>query len=138
VIAFNACSGPIPLRWAYLALRGIAPALAEEALGRMGLSRCALGFLVIASKARCGPIPLRWAYGGSAGSVLRSQRKLWGVGAFALCARGFWCSLPRLAADRSRSAGSMGGSAGGRKDLDGVGAGECGMFLAFLLEEGSG
>jgi hypothetical protein len=74
----------------------------------------------------------------SAGTVLRSQRKLWGVGAFALCARFFWCSLPRLAADPSRSAGSMGGSAGGRKDLDGVGAGECGMFLAFLLEEGSG
>jgi len=28
----------------------------------MGLSRCALGILVIASKARCGPIPLRLAY----------------------------------------------------------------------------
>ncbi len=43
-------------------LRGIGPALAEEALGRMGLSRCARGALVIASKARCGPIPLRLAY----------------------------------------------------------------------------
>jgi hypothetical protein len=43
-------------------LRGIGPSLAEEALGRMGLSRCARGVLGIASKARCGPIPLRWAY----------------------------------------------------------------------------
>jgi len=44
-------------------LRGIGPVLAEEALGRIGLSRCALGILVIASKARFGPIPLRLAYG---------------------------------------------------------------------------
>jgi hypothetical protein len=28
----------------------------------MGLSRCALGILVIASKACYGPIPLRWVY----------------------------------------------------------------------------
>jgi hypothetical protein len=44
-------------------LRGISPALAEEARGRMGLSRGARGDLLIASKARCGPIPLRLAYG---------------------------------------------------------------------------
>ena len=49
------------------ALRGIGPALAEEALGRMGLSRCARGALVIASKARCGPIPLRLAWWGLRG-----------------------------------------------------------------------
>ena len=61
VFASKACSGPIPLRWAYGALRGIGPALAEEARGRIGLSRCARGILVIASKARYGPIPLRWA-----------------------------------------------------------------------------
>ena len=65
VIASKACSGPIPLRWAYGALRGIGPSLAEEALGRMGLSRVARGALVFASKARSGPIPLRWAYFGA-------------------------------------------------------------------------
>ena len=62
MIASKARCGPIPLRWAYGALRGIGPTLAEEARGRIGLSRCARGALVIASKARCGPIPLRWAY----------------------------------------------------------------------------
>jgi hypothetical protein len=130
VIASKACSGPIPLRWAYLcgrsqegsgeegvfalcargfgdrlqcslrtdpatlgvfgALRGIGPTLAEEARGRMELSRCARGDLVIASKACSGPIPLRWAYlGCSAGSVLRTQEGSGEDGAFALCARGF-------------------------------------------------
>jgi hypothetical protein len=63
VIASKARCGPIPLRWAYGALRWNGPTLAEEALGRIGLSRCARGALVIASKARCGPIPLRWASG---------------------------------------------------------------------------
>ena len=48
--------------WRIWALRGIRPARAEEALGRMGLSRCARGDLVIASKACCGLIPLRLAY----------------------------------------------------------------------------
>ena len=63
VIAFNACSGPIPLRLAYLGgLRGMGPALAEEARGRIGLSRCARGALVIAFNACSGPIPLRLAY----------------------------------------------------------------------------
>ncbi len=62
MIASKARFGPIPLRLAYGALRGIGPALAEEALGRMGLSRFARGALVIASKARFGPIPLRLAY----------------------------------------------------------------------------
>jgi hypothetical protein len=62
VIASKARFGPIPLRLAYGALRGIGPALAEEARGRIGPSRCARGALVIASKARCGPIPLRLAY----------------------------------------------------------------------------
>ena len=62
MIAFNACSGPIPLRWACGALRGNGPALAEEALGSRGFRAVREGFLVFASKARCGPIPLRWAY----------------------------------------------------------------------------
>ena len=62
VIASKARSSPIPLRWAYGALRGIGPTLAEEARGRMELSRCARGALVIASKARSSPIPLRLAY----------------------------------------------------------------------------
>ena len=47
------------------ALRGIGPPLAEEARGRIGLSRFARGALVIASKARCGPILLRLAYFGA-------------------------------------------------------------------------
>jgi hypothetical protein len=77
VIASKARCGPIPLRLAYGALRGIGPARAEEACGRMGLSRCARGALVIASKARCGPIPLRLAnLGRSAGSVLHALRRL--------------------------------------------------------------
>ncbi len=41
LFASKACCGLIPLRLAYGALRGIGPALAEEVLGRMGLSRCA-------------------------------------------------------------------------------------------------
>jgi len=60
VIASKARSSPIPLSlfrvWG--GLRGIGPALAEEALGRIGLSRVARGVMVIASKARSGPIPL--------------------------------------------------------------------------------
>jgi hypothetical protein len=133
-----------------LALRGIDPALAEEALVRIGFSRCARGILVFASKARCGPIPLRLAYGAlrgngpalaeeapgrmgfsrcargdfvvrlqgslwtdpaslgrmgrSAGSILRSLRRLWGGWGFRALREGFWCSPPRLATDRSRSA----------------------------------
>jgi hypothetical protein len=64
-------------------LRGIGPTLAEEARGRMGLSRFARGALVIASKARSGPVPLRFAYlGRSAGSGLRSLRRLWGGWSF--------------------------------------------------------
>ena len=64
MIASKARCGPIPLRSAYWGLRGIGPSLAEEALGRVGLSRCARGALVIASKACYGPIPLRFAYWG--------------------------------------------------------------------------
>ncbi len=63
MFASKARFGPIPLRLAYGALRGNGPALAEEALGRMGFSRCARGILLFASKARCGPIPLRLTYG---------------------------------------------------------------------------
>ena len=59
--------------WRILGLRGIGPALAEEARGRIGLSRVARGALVIAPKARCGPILLRLAY---FGAVLRSLRRL--------------------------------------------------------------
>ena len=64
MFASKACSGPIPLRWAYCGLRGTGSALAEEALGRMGFRAVREGFLVFASKARSGPIPLRWAYCG--------------------------------------------------------------------------
>ena len=45
VIASKACSGPIPLRWAYGGLRGNGPALAEEALGEdWAFALCAGGF----------------------------------------------------------------------------------------------
>ena len=59
---------------AWFGLRGTEPARAEEALGRMGLSRCARGGGWFASKACSGPVPLppwgwvgRWAgvWGGS-------------------------------------------------------------------------
>ena len=40
------------------ALRGISPALAEEALGRIGFRAAARGNEVFASNARSGPIPL--------------------------------------------------------------------------------
>ena len=43
-------------------LRGIGPALAEEALGMIGFRALREGFLVFASNARCGPIPLRWLW----------------------------------------------------------------------------
>jgi hypothetical protein len=62
-----------------MALRGIGPALAEEAQGRMGFRALREGIVVIASEARSGPIPLRLAcLGRSAGSVLRSLRRLGG------------------------------------------------------------
>ena len=102
MIASNARSGPIPLRWAYGALRGIGPTLAEEARGRMGLSRCARGALVIASKARYGPIPLRLAYGALRGIGPALAEEALGRRGFRALREGFWCSLPRLAADRSR------------------------------------
>jgi hypothetical protein len=90
-------------------LRGIGPALAEEALGRMGLSRFARGALVFASKACSGPIPLRCAYGGSAGTVLRALRKLWGGGAFALCAGGFGVRFQSLLrTDPAAAGGGLG------------------------------
>jgi hypothetical protein len=44
-------------------LRGISPALAEEALGSKSFRAVREGILLFASKARYGPIPLRWAYG---------------------------------------------------------------------------
>jgi hypothetical protein len=83
--------GPIPLRWAYGALREIGPALAEEARGRIELSRYARGALVIASKARSGPIPLRLGvFWRSARSVLRSLRRLWGGLGFRAMREGLW------------------------------------------------
>jgi hypothetical protein len=88
VIASKACSGPIPLRWAYGALRGIGPTLAEEALERIGLSRCARGALVIASKARYGPIPLRWAYGALRGIGPTLAEEARGRMELSRCARG--------------------------------------------------
>ena len=90
MIAFNACSGPIPLRLAYLGgLRGMGPALAEEARGRIELSRCARGALVIASKARCGPIPLRWAYGGLRGTGPARAEEALGSRGFRAVREGF-------------------------------------------------
>ena len=60
VIASKACCGPIPLRLAYGALRGIDPALAEEAPGRMGFSRCARGVFIVRLQGslRTDPAPL--------------------------------------------------------------------------------
>jgi hypothetical protein len=56
----------------------------------MGLSRCARGVLVFASKARCGPIPLRLAYWALRGiGPAFAEEALGKDGAFALCARGF-------------------------------------------------
>jgi hypothetical protein len=113
VFASKARCGPLPLRWACLgALRGNGPALAEEAWGRMELSRCARGALVIASKARFGPIPLRLACWGLRGNGPARAEKALGSRGFRAVREGLWCSLPRLATDRSRSAGRMGRSAG--------------------------
>jgi hypothetical protein len=112
VIASKARSGPIPLRLAYLALRGIGPALAEEALGSRGFRAvrdgfwCSLPRLALDRSRSAGRI---WR---SAGSVLRSLRKLEGGLGFRAVRDGFWCSLPRLAPDRSRSAGRIWRSAG--------------------------
>ena len=65
---------------AWFGLRGTEPARAEEALGRMGLSRCARGGGWFASKARSGPVPLPprgWIVGGGfAGPSLRALRRL--------------------------------------------------------------
>jgi hypothetical protein len=56
----------------------------------MGLSRCALGILVFASKACFGPIPLRWAYGGLRGiGPAFAEEALGKDGAFALRAGDF-------------------------------------------------
>jgi hypothetical protein len=79
LFASKARFGPVPLRFKYLgALRGIGPALAEEALGRMRFSRCARGFLLFASKARFGPIPLRLAYFGAPRDRSCARRERWG------------------------------------------------------------
>ncbi len=109
MIASKACSGPIPLRWAYGALRGIGPTLAEEARGRMELSRFARGALVIASKARSGPIPLRLAY-----LCGRSQEGSGEEGVFALCARGFGDRFQGSLRTDPAPLGVCGRSAGGR------------------------
>jgi hypothetical protein len=90
VIAFNARCGPIPLRWAYGMLRGIGPALAEEAQGGTGFRAVREGFLVIASKARCGPIPLRWAYGGLRGIGPTLAGRLGGGWGFRALREGLW------------------------------------------------
>ena len=85
-----------------LALRGIGPALAEEALGSFGLSRCARGALVIASKARYGPIPLRLAYLALRGIGPALAEEARGRRGFRAARWGFCCSPPMLATDRSR------------------------------------
>ena len=97
MIASKARYGPIPLRLACWGLRGIGPALAEEARGRMGLSRVARGALVFASKARYGPIPLRWAYGALRGNGPTLAEEALGRRCFRAVREGFCCSLPRLA-----------------------------------------
>jgi hypothetical protein len=90
-------------------LRGIGPTLAEEALGADGaFALCARGFGVrFQGLLRTDPAPLAYV-GGSAGTVLRSLRKLWEGWGFRALRGGLWCSLPRLAVDRSRSAVRMG------------------------------
>ncbi len=90
MIASKARCGPIPLRLAYGVLRGIRPSLAEEALGRMGFSRCARGALVIASKACCGPIPLRLAYGALRGNGPALAEEALGRMGLSRYARGAW------------------------------------------------
>jgi hypothetical protein len=69
---------------AWFGLRGTEPARAEEALGRMGLSRCARGGGWFASKARSGPVPLppwgwvgRWAGAWGGSWVVASQFLGW-------------------------------------------------------------
>jgi hypothetical protein len=54
----------------------------------MGLSRCARGALVIASKARCGPIPLRLAYGVLRGIGPTHAEEAQGRMGLSRCARG--------------------------------------------------
>jgi hypothetical protein len=86
LIASNARSGPIPLRWAYWWLRGIGPSLAgrlgvEEALalkrqGKVDRPQSSL---------RTDPAPL--GYFLECGPTLAEEAL--GVGAFALCARDF-------------------------------------------------
>ena len=83
------------------ALRGIGPTLAEEALGRIELSRCARGALVIASKARSGPIPLRLAYGALRGIGPALAGNVGTGWAFALAREGEQgVDVPMLAPDR--------------------------------------
>jgi hypothetical protein len=60
----------------------------RKARGRIGLSRCARGALVIASKARYGPIPLRlafWALRGTGPALAEEARGRIGL---SRCARG--------------------------------------------------
>jgi hypothetical protein len=62
---------------AWFGLRGTEPARAEEALGRMGLSRCARGGSWFASKARSGPVPLPPRGGLVVGLALGVGRGWW-------------------------------------------------------------
>jgi hypothetical protein len=62
---------------------------------------------VFASKARYGPIPLRWAYGALRGNGPTLAEEAMGRRGFCALREGFCCSLPRLASDRSRSAGRV-------------------------------
>jgi hypothetical protein len=85
-------------------LRGIGPALAEEALGSKSFRAVREGILLFASKARCGPIPLRLAYLALRGTGPSLAEEARGRRGFRAARWGFCCSPPRLAADRSRSA----------------------------------
>ena len=60
---------------------------------------------------RTDPAPLG-VFGRSAGSVLRALRRLWGGWGFRAVREGLWCSLPRLAADRSRCRWGLAGFSG--------------------------
>ena len=57
LFASKARCGPIPLRLAYGALRGIRPARAEEALGRIRFSRFARGDFVVRLQGLLRPDP---------------------------------------------------------------------------------
>jgi hypothetical protein len=79
------------------ALRGTAPTLAEEALGRISFRAVREGVGVGASTARSGLTPLRPGFGGPA-----LAEEALGRISFRAVREGLECSPPRLAPARSR------------------------------------